>query len=156
MFEAKVERTEPMTVAALSMRGPWSQIPEGLGRLYGWVGEKGLTPVGMPHAVYFTGPETPAADASWELWAPIAGSAALSQPDERGFHVKHIDAMTTAVAVHIGPYEKIAPVYDALSQWVAENGYEVAGPPMEAYMSDPDDVPPEEYVTQVRMPIRTG
>jgi DNA gyrase inhibitor GyrI len=52
-IEVTLKKTEPMTVAFLSMKGPYSLIGETSGKLYGWIGEKGLVPSGPPIGVYF-------------------------------------------------------------------------------------------------------
>ena len=52
MTEPSIITTEPVTVAFITMHGPYAQTPEGLGRLYGWIGQHGLQPAGMPAAVY--------------------------------------------------------------------------------------------------------
>jgi effector-binding domain-containing protein len=41
-----------------------------------------------------------------------------------------------------------------LWRWVEENGYAPDGPPLEIYYSDPARVPPEEYLTEVQIPVR--
>ena len=38
-------------------------------------------------------------------------------------------------------------------RWISENGYEIAGPPREIYLSDPQAVVPEELLTRVELPI---
>jgi len=155
MTEPCIATTEPASVAFITMRGPYSQTPEGLGRLYAWIGHHALQPVGMPAAVYLTAPaDTPEADARWELWAPVAGDVAEREPDAAGVGVKHIESATVASVMYKGPYENIPPTYEMLGRWIAENGYVPAGPPMERYYSDPADVPPEEYLTEVLMPVR--
>jgi effector-binding domain-containing protein len=154
MFEATIKQTEPMTVAYKTMRGPYSQTPQGYQALYQWIGRHGLQPTGMPEAVYFTSPgETPESEAMWELWAPVAAEADAASADESGIGVKPIEPQTVASAMHKGPYEQVAPVYAALGAWVTENGYRMVGPPRELYYSDPDEVPPEEYLTEIQLPV---
>ncbi|MDO8880518.1 MAG: GyrI-like domain-containing protein [Coriobacteriia bacterium] len=154
MFEAEIKQSEAQTVAYLPMRGAYSQTPEGYGQLYGWIAQHGLTPAGMPAAVYLTmPPETPESEARWELWAPIAGDAAEQEPDAAGVGVRHVPSTTVASTVHTGPYETVAPTYDALWTWIAAQGYRPAGPPMEVYYSDPATVAPEDYMTEIRIPI---
>lgn len=155
MSEPSIITTEPMTVACIAMRGPYAQTPEGFGRLYGWIAGHGLQPAGMPAAVYLTMPaDTPEADALWELWAPVAGAAEESAPDASGIGIKNVPATLAASAMHKGPYETVAPTHGMLWGWIAEQGYVPAGPPMERYLSDPADVPPEEYLTEIVMPVR--
>lgn len=157
MPEPSISTTEPMTVAFIPMRGPYAQTPDGFGRLYGWIGKHGLQPAGMPAAVYLTMPsETPETDALWELWAPVMGPAEEMAPDASGIGIKHVPATLAASAIHKGPYDTVAPTYAMLWAWIPEQGYVPDGPPMERYLSDPAEVPPEEYLTEIVMPVRTA
>lgn len=155
MSEPQLVATEAMTVAYARMRGPYAQIPEALGRLYGWIVGHGLQPTGMPATVYHTMPaEVPEADAQWEVQAPVADEVAERTPDEFGVGVKHMASMMAVSAKHIGPYESVGPTYEAMFMWILTNGLVPDGPPMERYYSDPSEVPPEEYVTEIVMPVR--
>lgn len=155
MFEASIKQTYPMTVAFISMRGPYAQIPEAFGRLDDWLSERGLMPAGMPEGVYLNDPQcTPGAEAVWELWAPVADGTPPFEAGDDGLGVKVVPAGTVVSAMHRGPYDTIAPIYDALAGWVAANGYVLAGPPREIYYSDPDEVAPEETLTEVQFPVR--
>lgn len=154
MSSPEIKATAAQTVAFISMRGAYSQTPEGYGRLYGWIGQHGLVTAGMPHAVYLTMPsETAEEDAVWELWAPVSGNPPESEPDDDGVGVKHVAAMTVVSSMHKGPYETVAPTYEAMWAWLGANGYTIAGPPMEIYFSDPNTVPPEETLTEIQMPV---
>jgi len=154
MIEATVEQVEPTVVAFVEMRGPYAQMPQAFGTLYGWIGEHGLTPNGMPRGVYFTDPGvTPESESAWEVQAPLAGDPADAAVDERGCGVKHLGAHMEARTLYRGPYESIAPTYEALMGWIAEQGYTISGPPMEAYLSDPADTAPADYLTEVRIPV---
>lgn len=154
MFDAQVKTTEPTTVAFVTMRGPYAQVPEAMGRVYGWAAQRGLQPAGMPSAVYFTDPaEVSEDEAVWEVRAPVAGSPDACEADESGCGVKCIPAQRVAAAMHRGPYETIAPTYEALAEWIAGNGMTIIGPPEESYFSDPANTAPEDYLTEVRFPV---
>lgn len=154
MFVAEIKQTEPMTVAYIPMQGSYSRIPEAFQRLYEWIDRHDFAPVGMLGATYFTMPDPEHEEKSlWELWAPVAPGALESQPDADGVGVKIRSGETVASTVHKGPYDTVGPAYDALSQWVEENGYSSVGPPHEIYMSD-DSVPPEETLTEIQFPVR--
>lgn len=149
-----VRTTEPTTVAYLPMQGAFSQTPEGFGRLYAWVAAHGLQPTGMPAAVYHNIPSDPTgADSIWELQAPVTGGAAELPPDAAGIGLKRVPAMTVVAAIHKGPYDSVAGTYETMWAWIGENGYEPAGPPMERYLNDPGEAAPEEYLTEILMPI---
>lgn len=153
MFEAQIKPNGPLTVAFMKMRGPYDQAEEGYRLLYQWIHHYGLQPNGMPQAVYVTVPSvTPEEDAEWELWAPIAGGAGKTEPDEAGIGVRRIEADTIASTIHTGPYEELGEVHEQLAAWVAEQGYAIVGPPREVYHSGPE-VPAEQTVTEVQVPV---
>lgn len=56
--------------------------------------------------------------------------------------------------VHVGPYREMAATYDKLDAFVAAHGYERAGPPWDAYVSDPGETPEDALVTHVYVPVR--
>jgi effector-binding domain-containing protein len=155
MFEATIKRTFPTAVAYAQMHGPYSQIPEGYGHLYQWVAEHGIAPAGPPSAVYLTMPgQVSESESAWELWAPVAPPQPDLAPDESGIGLKTIEPQTVASTMYQGPYEDCSPTYEALFKWIAENGYVPDGPPSETYFSDPAEVPPEEYLTEIHVPVR--
>ncbi|MBW6467641.1 MAG: GyrI-like domain-containing protein [Coriobacteriia bacterium] len=155
MLDPSIKQAEPMTVAFVAMTGRYEQIPIAFGILYGWVSSRGLEPVGMPLAVYLNDPQiVPESEALWEVWAPVAGDPAEEGPDEKGLGIKKLPAMTVASVIHRGPYDTVAPTYEALGAWVAEQGYVLAGPPREAYMSDPATAAPEDCLTEIHFPVQ--
>jgi len=153
MSEPTIVAVGPTTVAVLRMTGSFAQIPEGYGRLYAWVTAHGLQPVGMPSAVYLTMPDVPESDAIWELWAPVGAGVPEAEADESGIAIRHVPGYEALSVMHVGPYDSIAPTYEAAMQWMGIQGYQMDGPPMERYYSDPDEVPPEEYQTEVLLPV---
>jgi len=154
-IEVTVKKTEPMTVAFISMKGPYSLIGESFGRLYGWIGEKGYIPAGPPMGVYFNVPGQVAdEELLWELSSPIAGDVAPVSPDERGLGVKRVEGAEVAATMHKGPYDQVGTTYGALAGGIMENGYEIVGPGEEIYLSEPEKTPAEELLTEVRFPVR--
>jgi effector-binding domain-containing protein len=135
------------------MRGPYTQMPEAMGRLYGWVAQHGLRPGGMPSGVYMTDPATVGEEqALWEVRAPLAGEPPDAAPDSSGCGVKYVGPVLVASTMYKGPYEGIAPVYEEMRAWMSAGGYVMAGPSEEVYYSDPATTAPSEYLTEVRIP----
>jgi len=154
MIEVQIKRTFPITVAFIEMKGPFSLMGEAFGKLYGWIETQGYTAAGMPVGLYLSNPDiTPAEELVWELWSPIDEFAEPRKPDSDGLGVKCIEPTSVASTMHRGPYESLGPKYASLTRWVTENGHEIVGSPMEVYYSDPEDTPPEEYLTEIQMPI---
>jgi AraC family transcriptional regulator len=152
VLDVQVKTSNPVVVAYLSMRGPYDQIPEAMGRLYSLVAQRGLQPDGMPAGVYLDDPQVVGPqDARWELQAPLAGDPA--ETSEPGFGIKRVAPHLVASAMYRGSYDKIGPAYMELAQWIGANGYDVVGPSYELYLSDPETTAPEDYLTEIRFPI---
>ena len=154
-IEVTVKETEPVLVAFIAMKGPYTQISEAFGKLYGWIGQKGYIPAGPPSGSYFNVPgEVPDEELSWELRSPIAGDVAPSGPSMQGLGVKRLGRARVAAAIHKGPFDTVGATYEAMANWINENGYEIVGPADEVYLSNPQDTAPEELLTEVRFPVR--
>ena len=154
-IEVTVKKTEPMTVAFLCKRGPYTLISAAFSKLYGWIGEKSYISTGPPLGVYFNAPEqVPAEELLWEICSPIAGDVAPSGPDEKGLGVKKLEGAEVASTTHKGPFDQVENTIHALEAWIAENDYEIVGPYEEIYLTDPGKSTPEELLTEVRFPVR--
>jgi effector-binding domain-containing protein len=75
-------------------------------------------------------------------------------PGQGDIEAGEIPAGQLAACVHTGPYEDIAPAYEALSAWMAQEGYEPTGVAYEVYLNDPGDTPPDELRTEVFYPLK--
>jgi hypothetical protein len=56
--------------------------------------------------------------------------------------------------LHVGPYDQVQRVVEAMASFADAQGYELAGPHHEIYFSDPHRVKPEKLKTLVRHPAR--
>ncbi|MFX1450114.1 MAG: GyrI-like domain-containing protein, partial [Promethearchaeota archaeon] len=68
--------------------------------------------------------------------------------------VNEIPGGKFATCLHKGPYDKIAPAYNALTEWIKNNGYETTGVAYEIYLNDPRETPPQELETQIMFPLK--
>lgn len=66
-----------------------------------------------------------------------------------------IPAGLAATCTYTGPYEKMAPAYEALNACIKENGREATGIAYEYYLNGPPETPPEEYQTRIVLPLKT-
>jgi len=154
MSTIETKTVAEQTVAFIEMQGPYALVPQAMGQLYGWIQAAGLIPTGMPGAVYYTPPEAgPPDEARWAVFAPLAGDPPERAADEQGIGIRKVPERVVAFAIHKGPYETVGATYDALGRWLGESGHTPVGPPEELYLNDPGENAPEEYLTEVRMPI---
>jgi effector-binding domain-containing protein len=153
-IEATIKKREPQVVAFISMKGPYSLIGEAFGKLRIWIGEQGYIPAIPPVGVYLNSPKKVLPEELlWELQIAVVGDADPTEPDEQGCGFKQLDEATLATAEHQGAYDQVPARFGALRQWIAENGYEIVGPPEEAYLSKIEDAPPQDLFTEVRFPV---
>ncbi len=154
LMERKIELQEQPALNVVGKRFRTSMdriqgdIGAGYGALFGYLGEMGEQPGGMPFALYF-GPEFNPEDFEMELCVPV------NRPLEgRGDIIAHeVPGGPAVVTMYKGPYSGIEPVYAEIDAWVKENGYEYAGPFREVYLNDPGQVPAEELLTEISVPV---
>jgi len=149
-FSASVKKLDEMTVASTAGIGPYHAAGAAIVELVTWAGNAKVPPMSAPFAVYLTGPEVPQESAKWEA---CMGVPADLKGDAKVL-VKQMAAMEIAATRHVGPYDKVGPVYEQLAQWVSENGYEVAGPALEFYLTNPQTTPAESSQTEVAFIVK--
>jgi effector-binding domain-containing protein len=72
-------------------------------------------------------------------------------PEVRG---REIPGGTCASVIYKGPYSGIGDAFAALEAMVGERGLIPCGPKREVYLNDPDEVAPEDLLTEVQFPVR--
>lgn len=74
----------------------------------------------------------------WEgRWAIPVPDDVTVLPSEPGVTLEMWDYGDTAEIVHLGPYDEEGPDVAALHEFIAEHGFEIAGPHEEEYLSPP-------------------
>jgi len=91
-----------------------------------------------------------------DLDVEIGFPVSKSLPSKHDIKASEIPGGQVATCLHTGPYSKIEPAYNALSQWMKENGYEATGVAYEMYLDDPAETPPQELKTQILFPLQTA
>ena len=151
-YEVSITKVAPQPIAAVKLQTSLKQIANsiqtGFGKLMQGLGRSGVTASGAPFIVYHDviDEET---DGHIEICVPVAAALA-PDPDVYG---RELEGGEMATTVHHGPYQQIGPAYHTITSWIAENGYEIAGPPRETYLNDPRQVAAEELLTRVEYPI---
>jgi effector-binding domain-containing protein len=126
-----------------------SAVRDGMGVLMETLARAGVTRSGPPFLVTEGEMDDPAG-VDLTLGVPVDDPIAdLGEVTEAT-----LPGGTVASTIHVGSYRSIGRTYGALASWIAEQGREIAGPPVEIYWSDPDETPPEELRTEVRFPVR--
>lgn len=148
-MEYQIERIELEPQPAAIVRG---EVPvEGIagflggafGEVMGLLGSQGLAPSGPPFARYAQ------VEGGFQIEAgfPVAGSV---RPVGR-VETTELPGGPALRVLHRGPYGEVDRAYRAAEQWLADNGWQAAGSPWEAYLDGPEVPEPR---TMVHLPCR--
>lgn len=123
-------------------------IPGWIGAAFEAIQRTGQQPTGLPFlrtlAMDADGMEI---EVGWPVPAPFR--------DDGDVQAGALPGGLCAVVSYLGPYEGIAPAYEAVQAWCADHGHELAGPSWESYVTDPTQEPdPAKWRTGVYFPVR--
>jgi AraC family transcriptional regulator len=149
-----VKDVEPFPYCAIVHKGPFTDMGTVIAELVGAMQTQGLFPMvrGPLVGVYYNSPaDTEPEDLSWEAGFIIAAQATPQPP-----LIKKIwEYRTVAVAMHVGPYEKVGESIVKIMTWLAGQDFEVVGPVLERYLDqNPAAVKPEALRTEIWVPCR--
>ena len=132
-------------------RSSVQNLPNILGEAYGAImahlNELGETPSGPPFVIYYN---LDMQDLDISIGFPVSKKL----PEKNNMKMSQIDSGNYATTLHIGPYDEVESDYNALNQWIKENGYETLGPAIEFYLNDPREVGPENTQTEIQLPLK--
>jgi len=153
-YQATVQETPVIRVAALAHRGEYQAISTTFGRLVTMVGAHGMVgPETRTFGIYYDDPSATPVEA-------LRSDACITVPDEWApsgeLQRREIRGGRYAVVLHVGPYAELGRAYDWLyGSWLAQSGEEaVDAPCVEAYLNDARLVPPSELRTEIWLPLR--
>jgi AraC family transcriptional regulator len=122
-------------------------MAECFGQLYGHGQKNGLPIAGFPMARWVsTGPGLLTLDSAMPLAVPATGEGEM-QADQ-------LPGGSVAFAIHAGPYDQLNDTHAAMERWIEANGYRVAGPYWDWFVTDPGEHPdPKDWRTEVFWPL---
>jgi AraC family transcriptional regulator len=161
MFNVTIRDNTPVRLAALRHRGHYLEIGPVFERLYTWAGPRRLMgPATRSIGIYYS--DTHAAPpAEWQSDACISVSDAVTQSLEAGAseagapRIIDLAGGRHAVLRHQGPYAELHKAYSWLfGAWLPKSGEEPADRPcFEEYLNNPRDLPPQEWLTEISLPL---
>jgi effector-binding domain-containing protein len=151
----KVELKElaSQNILGIRLHVTYDELGESIGRaymeLFTYLGELGEYPSGPPLTLYH-GEEFDESDIDMEVGVPV--NRVL--PGKGEIKWRELPGGLMASTLHMGPYHEVAEAYQALDQWVKEQGYHYAGPAREIYLVNPDMVEDDaDLRTEIIFPI---
>jgi effector-binding domain-containing protein len=145
-----IERTA-QPVLSIRARGAVKDLPAILGRSYGaigaYLGRMGQAPAGAPFVAYYN---EDMQSLDLEIGFPVSKKLTGQGEIQAG----EIPGGKAVSCLHVGPYDKVEPAYQALGQWMQLKGYQGTGVCYEFYLNDPQQTPPEKLQTQILFPVK--
>ena len=145
-----LERPEQAT-ASIRTRTSVSELSVVMGQTFGklmeYLGKAGAQPAGPPFAAYYN---MDMEDLDVEIGFPV-NEAVKGEGEIEG---KEIPGGKFASCLYTGPYENFELPYNALSEWLQEQGKQGAGISYEFYLNDPENTPPDQLQTQILFPLK--
>ncbi len=150
VFDCHIVEKEAQPVMVIRSRTSVEELPALLGRSFSavaaYLGELGEAPAGPPFVGYFN---MDMQDLQIEAGFPVAHPLAGKDDVQAGF----MPGGKLASLLYTGPYPQMAAAYEALTQFIASNGYSPSGVSYEMYYNSPLDVAPEALQTQIIFPL---
>ena len=156
-YEIKIKSVPALRVASLWAKGlPFNvTIPKAYEELAAWMARESIpalsgSPMGL--ALYY---DDPASVAPEEVRFKVAVPVAAETPEvaEGAAAVEVLPEAEVAYLTVRGPYTNLEDAYSQLYGWVFSNGFQPADAAREVYVRWSESMPPEEWVTEVQVPI---
>ncbi len=120
---------------------------------YGAMLPRGINPAGQPFTIYHD-PEFKPENLDVEFIFPVAPTVteAVALSENRQLVAKDLPGIeNAATTIHKGDYATLDQSYSAIARWIQDNGYQVAGPAREVYLTAPGD--PAGILTEIQFPV---
>ncbi len=116
-------------------------------QIVNYMNECGEQPVGAPYVGYFN------MDMQ-NLDIEIGFPCARRLPAKGELQPSELPGGKVATVLHVGPYEKAEAAYNALTEYVQQQGYEPSGAAYEFYLNGPE-TPPQDLQTIIFFPLKS-
>ena len=150
-YQCEIKEQSAQPALSVRTRASVAELPALIEKTYGaifqYLGELGESPAGPPFSAYYN---MDMQNLDVEIGVPVAKKLA----GKGEVQASEIPGGRAATCLHVGPYDKMQPAYQALMQWMGANGYEAKGVAYEVYLNDPAQSPPEEWQTLISFPLK--
>jgi len=155
MADIEIVEVPQQMVISVQRTGSYKEMGKAFADLGGYAVSKSAEFVGAPFVLMHEQGQAEAEKADAEGTAiidvnfPIA--ARIDESDE--FKIRELPAASMAKIVHMGSYDGLGATYQELFGWIYSNGKQQAGPIREVYLNDPNEVKPEDLITEIYVPV---
>ena len=156
-YNIEIKKVPAIRVASLWARGlPFNvTVPKAYEELAEWISKKKIpmhsgSPMGL--ALYYDDPkEVKPEDVRFKVAVPVSKETPLIS--EGRAEVEELPAYEVAYLTIRGPYTNLEDAYKQLFGWVYKSGYRIIDASREVYVSWGEQMPPEEWITEIQAPI---
>jgi effector-binding domain-containing protein len=149
-YPCEIKDQPPQPALTIRTRSSVQNLPAVIGKSFGsimqYLTSIGEQPAGMPYVAYFN---MDMQDLDLELGFPVSKPILGKGEIQSG----EMPSGKVATTLYTGAYDKMVPAYDALTQYVKDQGYEPTGVSYEFYF-DPPETPPEKTRTLILFPLK--
>lgn len=153
-FPVAVETLAAVRCASIAHAGAYMQIDHAMGRLFTVLATQEIAaPDQRMLAVFYDDPDlVPVENLRSRACSPVADGVALAPPIEEATLLGGLYARLR----YQGPYADMKGAYRwLLGAWLPQSGHEPDDTPMfEAYLNSPQQVAPNELITDIHLPLR--
>jgi len=155
-FPISIEVLAPIRCASIAHGGSYMQIDHAMGKLFtALAAQDAMAPDQRMLAVFHDDPDlVPVEDLRSRACSPVADGVALAPPIEEVI----LRGGLYARLRYQGPYADMRVAYRwLLGVWLPQSGHEPDDAPvLEAYLNNPQQVAPNELVTDIHLPLRAS
>jgi effector-binding domain-containing protein len=160
MIEAEIRELTPQPSAAVRLTQPMSELDlaalfdEHLPNIAHRLADIGIEPAGPPYGRYHQfGPEQVDVEIGIPVSAPVPNLRTPDEAEPGELFASELPGGQAAITIHRGSYDGLSGTYEALSQWIKEQGRQEGPAPWESYVDDPGEVPMDQAKTEVVWPL---
>ena len=152
-YQCELWERLPQPALTIRTTSPVQALSQAMGKAYGaiaqYLGQMGEAPAGPPFVAYYNmDMQNLDVEIGFPVGRPLSGLGEIQASEIPGGKL--------ASCLHVGPYGDLGFAYEALTQWLADNGYEATGAAYEMYLNDPMQTRPQELQTQVVFPLKAN
>ena len=155
MSEITIVKVEPQVVIGMRKRGAYRQVGQMIRSLLQFGAENDAQLQGPPIFICHEAGKAKTVqpdkedNADLQVVIPVAGK--VKETDE--IKCYELPGAVMAKIIHKGHYKGCLMAYKELFSWIERNGKQAVGPAREVYLNNLREVPAEELVTEIYVPI---
>lgn len=147
----QIVETEKQPVLSVKTTTSVGNMSNLVGTVYGsivnYILESGHEPLGPAFIGYFN------MDME-NLIVEIGFPVACEFEGKGDIELRYIPSGKKATGFHKGAYNEIGPLYENLTKWISQKGYEPTGVVYEYYYNSPQEIPESELLTKVEFLLK--